>query len=61
MKQSMETRSFLVFLLIVTVLFGLVLEPFWGAIFWAAAVSVIFIRCSAVWCTGLTGVAIWPL
>ncbi|HET8905218.1 MAG TPA: AI-2E family transporter [Saccharospirillum sp.] len=42
MKQSMETRSFLVFLLIVTVLFGLVLEPFWGAIFWAAAVSVIF-------------------
>lgn len=42
MKQTMETRSFLVFLLIVTVLFGLVLEPFWGAIFWAAAVSVIF-------------------
>jgi len=42
MKQSMETRSFLVFLLIVTLLFGLVLEPFWGAIFWAAAVTVIF-------------------
>jgi predicted PurR-regulated permease PerM len=42
MKQSMETRAFLVFLLIVTVMFGFVLEPFWGAIFWAAAVSVIF-------------------
>ncbi len=42
MRQKLENRSFLLMLLAVSVAFGLVLEPFWGAIFWAAAVAVIF-------------------
>lgn len=42
MRQKLENRSFLLLLLAVSLAFGFVLEPFWGAIFWAAAVAVIF-------------------
>ncbi|CUS47967.1 MAG: autoinducer-2 (AI-2E) family exporter [Idiomarinaceae bacterium HL-53] len=42
MKESLERRSFLLLLLIVTILFLLVLIPFWGAIFWSVAITVIF-------------------
>ncbi|MHA7879799.1 MAG: AI-2E family transporter [Saccharospirillum sp.] len=42
MRQKLENRFFLLSLLVVSLLFGLVLQPFWGAIFWAAAISVIF-------------------
>lgn len=42
MRQKLENRAFLILLLGVTLMFGIVLEPFWGAIFWAAAVAVIF-------------------
>ncbi|AEY02910.1 PerM family permease [Oceanimonas sp. GK1] len=42
MREKLERRSFLFTLLLVSLLFGLVLKPFWGAIFWACAISVIF-------------------
>ncbi|RVU40739.1 AI-2E family transporter [Rheinheimera riviphila] len=42
MRAQLERRFFLVLLITVTFGFGLVLEPFWGAIFWAAALAVIF-------------------
>lgn len=42
MQQKLENRAFLYLLLGVTILFGVLLKPFWGAIFWAAAVTVIF-------------------
>ncbi|MBM7455396.1 putative PurR-regulated permease PerM [Oceanisphaera litoralis] len=42
MREKLEQRSFLFTLLLVSLLFGLVLKPFWGAIFWACAISVIF-------------------
>lgn len=42
MREKLEQRSFLFMLLLVSLLFGLVLKPFWGAIFWACAISVIF-------------------
>lgn len=42
MRQKLENRAFLFLLLGVTALFGVLLKPFWGAIFWAAAVTVIF-------------------
>lgn len=42
MREKLEQRSFLFMLLLVSLLFGLVLKPFWGAIFWACAIGVIF-------------------
>lgn len=42
MHAKLERRFFLILLIVVTFAFGLVLEPFWGAIFWAAALTVIF-------------------
>lgn len=42
MRQTLENRFFLVLLLLVSLAFFFVLEPFWGAIFWAAAITVIF-------------------
>ena len=42
MHYKLETRTFLLFLLIVTVGFLLMLKPFFGAIFWACALAVIF-------------------
>lgn len=42
MKDKLETRSFLIMLLLVSIAFTWVLKPFWMAIFWACAVAVIF-------------------
>ncbi|MEX1221110.1 MAG: AI-2E family transporter [Idiomarina sp.] len=42
MREQLERRAFMVLLIIVSVLFLLVLEPYWGAIFWACAIAVIF-------------------
>lgn len=42
MRDKLERRSFLLLLVFVSIAFGLILEPFWGAIFWACAVTVIF-------------------
>ncbi|PTY35693.1 AI-2E family transporter [Saccharospirillum sp. MSK14-1] len=42
MRQTLENRFFLLLLLLVSLAFFFVLEPFWGAIFWAAAITVIF-------------------
>lgn len=42
MQEKLETRTFLLFLLIVSVGFLLILKPFFGTIFWACAITVIF-------------------
>jgi predicted PurR-regulated permease PerM len=42
MHQQLETRTFLLFLLMVTLGFLLILKPFFGTIFWACAITVIF-------------------
>lgn len=42
MHEKLETRTFLLFLLIVTVGFILLLKPFFGTIFWACAIAIIF-------------------
>lgn len=42
MREQLERRAFMVMLIIVSLLFLLVLEPYWGAIFWACAIAVIF-------------------
>lgn len=42
MHDKLEIRTFLLCLLIVTVIFGLLLKPFFGTIFWACALAVIF-------------------
>jgi predicted PurR-regulated permease PerM len=40
--ERLERRAFLTLLLLVSVLFLFVLKPFFGAIFWAVAIAVIF-------------------
>lgn len=42
MRKMLEQRSFLVLLGIVTLLFALLLRPFWSAIFWATAIAILF-------------------
>lgn len=42
MRAQLERQFFLGLLALVTFGFGLVLEPFWSAIFWACALTVIF-------------------
>jgi predicted PurR-regulated permease PerM len=42
MSQKLETNTFLLFLLAVSVGFLFVLKPFFGTIFWACAITVIF-------------------
>ncbi len=42
MHEKLETRTFLLFLFIVTIGFILLLKPFFGPIFWACALAIIF-------------------
>ena len=42
MQDKLETRTFLFFLLLVSCGFMWILKPFFGAIFWACAIAVIF-------------------
>jgi predicted PurR-regulated permease PerM len=42
MHDKLEIRAFLLFLVIVTIGFFWVLKPFFGAVFWACAITVIF-------------------
>ncbi|HAS15079.1 MAG TPA: AI-2E family transporter, partial [Idiomarina abyssalis] len=42
MRESLERRSFLLTLALVSIAFAWVLIPFWAAIFWACVVTVIF-------------------
>ena len=41
-RQLMESRVFLTLLVTFTILFVLLLRPFWGVVFWAAAMTIIF-------------------
>lgn len=42
MQKTLEFRSFLLLLVFVSLLFLSILVPFWGAIFWAIAISIVF-------------------
>lgn len=42
MQTVLEKRTFLVLLATITLLFAVVLRPFWSAIFWAVVVTVLF-------------------
>lgn len=42
MHDKLEIRAFLLFLVLVTIAFFWVLKPFFGAVFWACAITVIF-------------------
>lgn len=42
MRDLLERRSFLILLGLISLLFALVLRPFWSAIFWAMVVTVLF-------------------
>ena len=41
-QQKLQDRSFLLLLVVVTIGFGLLLEPFFYAIFWAALLTILF-------------------
>jgi predicted PurR-regulated permease PerM len=40
--QQLETRTFLLFLFVVSLGFMMILKPFFGTIFWACAITIIF-------------------
>ncbi|MFN2309834.1 MAG: AI-2E family transporter [Gammaproteobacteria bacterium] len=42
MREALERRSFLLMLILVTLLFLYLLRPFFGAIFWACIIGVLF-------------------
>lgn len=42
MRKVLEQRSFLALLVTVSLLFGWLMKPFWGAIFWACVLSMLF-------------------
>ena len=42
MQEKLETRTFLLFLFAVSIGFALLIKPFFGTIFWACAIAVIF-------------------
>ncbi len=42
MQEKLETRTFLLFLFIISVGFLMILKPFFGTIFWACAITIIF-------------------
>lgn len=42
MQHTLEFRSFLIFLVLVSLLFFSILMPFLGAIFWAVALAIVF-------------------
>ncbi len=42
MQKPLEQRAFLTLLAVVTVLFAVVLRPFWSAIFWSVVITVLF-------------------
>lgn len=42
LKQNLETKSFLALLLLVSAAFLWILQPFFGPIFWACALAIIF-------------------
>ena len=39
-KYSLEHKTFLLILIVVTLAFGLILLPFYGAIFWAVILAL---------------------
>jgi len=41
-QTKLEQRSFLLLLVLVTLLFLVLLKPFWGAIFWACIIGLLF-------------------
>ena len=42
MKEKLEQRSFMLFLVLVTLFFLFLLKPFFGVMFWACAIAVLF-------------------
>lgn len=40
-QSRMESRSFVLLLVIVTLAFGVVLMPFWGAVFWGVIIAIL--------------------
>ena len=41
-RVGLETRSFVLLLVIVTLAFGVILLPFWGAVFWGVIIATLF-------------------
>lgn len=42
MQQRLAQSSFLILLIVVTLLFGWILQPFFGAIMWAGVIAIVF-------------------
>lgn len=54
MREQLERRFFMLMLVSVSLLFGFVLQPFWGAVFWACVLAVIFYPLQQIFLVKLT-------
>ena len=41
-SSALETRAFMLLLVVVTLAFGVILLPFWGAVFWGVIIAILF-------------------
>ena len=41
-RVGLETRVFVLLMVIVTLAFGVILLPFWGAVFWGVITAILF-------------------
>jgi len=41
-SSALETRAFVLLLVVVTLAFGVILLPFWGAVFWGVIIAILF-------------------
>jgi predicted PurR-regulated permease PerM len=41
-RAGLETRAFVLLMVIVTLAFGVILLPFWGAVFWGVIIAILF-------------------
>ena len=41
-RVGLETRAFVLLIVIVTLAFGVILLPFWGAVFWGVIIAILF-------------------
>lgn len=53
MYAKLEARTFLAMLVGVSLAFVLLMKPFFGPIFWAIAIALIFHPFQIFWCAGL--------
>jgi hypothetical protein len=58
-NPELEFKSLLFLVLAATVLFALILWPFFGAVCWAVFIAIVFWPCTSASCMAATAAATW--